>query len=403
MEAPLVCEDLFSPEALADPYPLYARLRERGPVHLLPGLGLHLVVRHAEVLRALDDPATFSSNLAALISAGAGGAEVLDMGGAAVDVLATVDPPRHTPQRASVAPAFARRTMAGLTDEIEELLADRVAALAGRGGGDWMAEVAGPVPVAVISRILGLPADDAERITAWSDAAIELLSGRADADRMLHLGVEILHFMDYLDTRIRQAADQPCGGLLDSLARDETLAGDERVAMALQLVTAGAESTTSLIGATALALADDPALADTLRADPALIDAFVEETLRLQSPFRGHFRVTTRDTELGGVHLPAGSRLMLAWGAVNRDPDAFPDPDRLDLHRPAIRSHTAFGRGIHFCIGAHLARLEAALAVKALLDAGPLHRTAPARYVPSLMVRRLTGLEVSFGPGRDGL
>ncbi|GAB2844223.1 hypothetical protein GCM10022221_49430 [Actinocorallia aurea] len=111
---------------------------------------------------------------------------------------------------------------------------------------------------------------------------------------------------------------------------------------------------------------------------------------------------TTRDTELGGVRLPAGSRLMLARGAANRDPDAFPDPDpdRLDLHRPAIRSHTAFGRGIHFCVGARLARLEANLAVKALLDAEPFHRTAPTRYVPSLMVRRLTRLDLAFS-GQD--
>lgn len=396
METPVITEDLFSPEVLADPHPLYARLRARGPVHLLPGLGLHLVVRHEQVLQALEDPAVFSSNLAALIAAGAGGPEVVDMGGAAVDVLATVDPPSHTPQRAAVAPAFTRRTTAGLTEEIEDLLAPRVAALAARGGGDWMAEVAAPVPVAVISLLLGLPEADASRITAWSDAAVELLSGQADTDRLLHLGVEILHFMAYLDTQLRRAAEQPSGGLLGTLARDETLAPDERIAMALQLVTAGAESTSSLIGSAALALADDPALADALRADPGLIEPFVEETLRLQSPFRGHFRLTTRDTELGGVHLPAGSRIMLAWGAVNRDPDAFPDPDRLDLHRPAIKSHTAFGRGIHFCIGAHLARLEARLAIKALLDAGLFHSTAPAQYVPSLLVRRLTRLHLAF-------
>ncbi|TDB96931.1 cytochrome P450 [Actinomadura sp. 7K534] len=397
MNAPMINEDLFSTEALADPYPVYERLRERGPVHLLPELGLHLVVRHEQVLQALDDPATFSSNLAGLLTAGgADGPRLMDMGGAAVDVLATADPPAHTPQRGAVAPTFGKRNVAELTGRIQELLAPRVTALATAGGGDWMAQVAGPVPVLVISRILGLPEDDAAQITAWSDAAIELLGGLADTDRTMQLAVEILDLMEYMDQRITAAAARPRGGLLDALAADETLTQPERVAMAAQLVTAGSESTTSLIGATAHALANDPALADRLRDYPDQIEAFVEETLRLESPFRGHFRVTTRATILGGVHLPAGTRLMLLWGAANRDPAAYSDPAALDLHRPAIRSHTAFGRGIHFCIGAHLARLEAILAVKALLGQGSFHATSTTRHLPSLMTRRLARLDLAF-------
>ncbi|QKG20039.1 cytochrome P450 [Actinomadura verrucosospora] len=402
MKAPAVSEDLFSPEALADPHPRYQRLRERGPVHLLPDLGLHLVVAHEQVLRALEDPAVFSSNLAGLLAAGPGGTDFVDMGGAAVDVLATVDPPRHTGQRATVAPAFTRRTVAELSGQIQDLLHPRVTALARRGGGDWMAEVAAPVPVLVISRILGLPESDADQITAWSDAAIELLSGLAGPDRMRHLAEQILQVMRYLDERLTRAAARPCGGLLDTLAQDRTLTQDERVQMALQLVTAGSESTTSLLGAAARTLADDQDLAGRLRDDPDQIEAFVEETLRLHSPFRGHFRVTTRDTELGGVHLPARSRLMLLWGAVNRDPAAFSAPHTLDLDRSAIKSHTAFGRGIHFCIGAHLARLEAVLAVRILLDQGAFHATSPAQYVPSLMIRRLTHLNLAFTPSNAG-
>lgn len=396
MRAPVASEDLFSPEALTDPYPRYERLRERGPVHLLPELGLHLVVRHEQVLQALDDPDVYSSNLVGLLVVEPNGPRVLDTTGAAVDVLATVDPPRHSRQRAAVQPTFARSRVAELTGYIRDLLRPRVEAMVERGGGDWMAEVAAPLPVLVISRILGLPESDAEQITGWSDAAVELLSGLADAERMLRLSVEMLEFMRYLDARLTAAAARPCGGLLDALARDRELSQDERVQMALQLVTAGSESTTSLIGSAARMLADDPALADRLRESPDLIEPFVEETLRLESPFRGHFRVTTRDTELGGVHLPAGSRLMLLWGAVNRDPAAFASADTLDLDRPAIKSHTAFGRGIHFCIGAHLARLEAQLAVRALLEHSPIRPPAPAEYVPSLFVRRLARLELTF-------
>ncbi|MFA1544252.1 cytochrome P450 [Actinomadura monticuli] len=398
MKAPLITEDLFSPEALADPYPAYTRLRERGPVHLLPQLGLHLVVRHAQVLQALDDPATFSSNLAGLLTAGTAGPELMDMRGAAVDVLATADPPVHTPQRAAVAPVFGRRNIAELTGRIQDLLLPRITALAEGGGGDWMARVAAPVPVLTISAILGLPESDAERITAWSDTAIELLSGLAGPDRLAQITIEILDFMRYLDQQLTAAAAHPRGGFLDALAADEALTRDEQVAMALQLVTAGSESTASLIGATAHALANDPALADRLREDPDQIAEFVEETLRLESPFRGHFRVTTRDTALGGVDLPAGSRLMLLWGAANRDPHVYPRPGALDLSRPAIRSHAAFGRGIHFCIGAHLARLETVLAVQTLLAQGPFHLTAPTQHVPSLMTRRLARLDLAFTP-----
>ncbi|MGW1996274.1 cytochrome P450 [Embleya sp. NPDC001921] len=148
-------------------------------------------------------------------------------------------------------------------------------------------------------------------------------------------------------------------------------------------------------------LAADARLQERVRADDALVAALVEEAVRLESPFRGHFRVTTRATELGGVHLPEGARLMLLWGAANRDAAAFPRPDTLDLDRPAAKAHTSFGRGIHFCVGAHLARLETTVALRALPAATDHIAPAPdsePTYVPSTFVRRLAHLPLTLTP-----
>ncbi|QDY75540.1 cytochrome P450 [Streptomyces qinzhouensis] len=409
--APVLADDLFAPAALDDPYPLYERLRAAGPVHFLPALGLHLVVRHAEVLAALDDPATYSSHLVGLLYAGEDGVSLLAAGGpdgGGADVLATADPPAHTGHRRIVQQGFGRGRVAELRADVERLVAPRVAALVAAGGGDWMAGLATPLPVLVISRILGLPDADAGRLTAWSDAAVELLGGLAGPERTGGLALEIVAFTEYLHGRLDAAGRVPAGGLVDEIAAaraDGRLSRDEAAGLLLQLVTAGSESTTSLLGSAVRMLAADPALQDRVRTEPALLEAVIEEALRLESPFRGHFRVTTRDAELGGVHLPEGARLMLLWGAANRDPGAFEGPDLLDPGRSAVRSHTAFGRGLHFCLGAHLARLEAMAALSALLDA-TVRIALPSgdrpSYVPSMFVRRLDRLPLLLTPAPDG-
>lgn len=397
-------DDLFAPGALDDPYPLYERLRAAGPVHFVPRLGLHLVVRHAQVVEALDDPTTYSSNLVGLLYAGDDGVALLDTGGAGSgsDVLATADPPAHTAQRRLVQGTLSRRTVGGLRDDIAAIAGPRVASLAAAGGGDWMSAVATPLPVLMIGRLLGLPEEDVPRLTAWSDAGVELLSGLADGDRMAELAVEIFGFMTYLRERLEEARSTPTGSLTGFVAAawtDGLLSADEATSMLLQLVTAGSESTTSLIGSAVRMVAADPDTQRRLRADAGLIDALVEEAVRLESPFRGHFRVTTRETTLGGVQLPAGARLMLLWGAANRDDTVFPHPDTLDLARPAPKSHLSFGRGIHFCVGAHLARLEATVAIRTLLDATSwiaLPEPDGPAYVPSMFVRRLARLPLVF-------
>jgi cytochrome P450 len=175
---------------------------------------------------------------------------------------------------------------------------------------------------------------------------------------------------------------------------------DEAVGMLLQMLSAGTDTTTSLIGRGARFLAEHDDVQDQLRDDPARIPTFVEEILRVDGPFRFHYRAARHDTELGGVRIPAGARLMLMWAAANLDEVTAPDPARVDLDRTGKKSHFAFGRGIHFCIGAPLARLEARVALEQLLVRTTqirLDPDHPPRYRPTIFLRRLADLDVLFG------
>jgi cytochrome P450 family 144 len=399
--------DLFSPAALEDPYHLYARLRRDSPVFELPGTGMHLVTRHRDVLEVVGRPEDFSSNLTALLYTGGSGSATLVESSpgenAAVDVLATADPPAHTAHRRMVSRTFSTGAVAALEPALYDLVAGRVDDALPAGRIEWMGTVAGPIPILVVSRLLGLPEDDVVRLQQWSEAGIELLGGVATPARMVELSREIAAFMEYLHQRVGDATISPGDDVMGDVARAVD-AGDvdelEAASLAMQLVIAGSESTTSLTGTGARILAERAHLQDRLRGEPGLVPAFVEEVLRLESPFRGHFRVTTRDTELAGVELAAGTRLMLVWGAANRDPDAFDRPDEVWLERPNPKAHVGFGWGIHHCVGAPLARLEARVAIETLLartrSFALAPNAAPPHHLASLFVRRLASLNLTL-------
>lgn len=396
MQAPAVNDDLFSPTALADPYPVFERLRGAAPIHLLPEQGLHLVVGHDAVRAVLADPDTFSSNIVEVLQVADDQVSASEAG--AVDVLATADAPTHTFHRKLVSPAFSRRRVGELADRIDRLIDDRLVPALGSDAFDWMATIASPVPVLMIGELLGLPAADADRLQQWSDTAVEMLSGLVTPDRLTEVTASIMEFMAYLAAQLDTALRSPCGGLIDAVAievAEGRMTPEHANILLVQLVTAGSESTTSLIGTAARMVAGDAVLQRELRDDPARIPALIEEAVRLDSPFRGHYRVTTADAVIEGVELPAGSRLMLLWGAANRDDRVFDAPDAIDLDRPNPKVHNSFGHGIHFCIGAHLARLEATRAIIRLLESTGSVTLPPdyaADYVPSLFIRRLAQL-----------
>jgi hypothetical protein len=355
-------------------------------------------------------PETYSSNLVAvLFSREDSGPEVVRLsshGPKPVDVLATVDAPSHTRQRKLVNPAFAPRRVAALEPAVRQLAQELIEPLARRGRTDWMEELARPLTMTLIADLLGLPRADIPRLRSWSNDGSSILSGINTAQELARYGRSVMEFNRYLAARFDDASGDPRDDVLGTLVRattawNEALSTDEVVAILLQLVIAGNESTASLIGSAARLLLEHPQLEARLRRDPSLIPSFIEEALRLESPFQAHFRLVQSDTKLADVMLPAGSQLMLLWGSGNRDERVFSRPDEVDLERESLRAHLGFGMGIHHCIGAALARLEARVALETLLVSTKTIRMDPAhpiRHRPSVHMRQLEGLPLELEP-----
>jgi cytochrome P450 family 144 len=394
--APADSLDVFDPRHIDNPNRLYQMLRTSAPVHRVGDTDFSLVSSWDLVNEAVRRTDDFSSNLTAVLVRGPAGTSStfeMDTLGSAMHVLATADDPAHAAQRRIVAPAIGQRLKA-----LEPMVTDLVAHLWSEhlcdGRIEWVSGMADRLPLAVVGRLLGLPDDDLPQLLSWAYDSTEMLGGLVDGDRMEQLVTSTVELAGYMYAKLQSARDEPREDVLGVLAAAVDageFTQDVGVLILLQLIGAGGESTAALTANAARLLATDAELQDRLRAEPALIDTFLEEALRLESPFRGHQRHVTTDTSLGGVDLPAGSHLMLMWGAANRDPANFAEPDRVDLERKGSRAHLAFGKGAHFCIGAALARMEARATIQVLLTHSTrvsLAENDEPRWVPSIMVRR---------------
>jgi cytochrome P450 len=401
--------DPFDPDVVQEPHAFFAALRREAPLYRMPNGAYHLITRYRDVRDAALAPEVYSSNLVAVMMQGVEAPELLAIGGGAgrVDVLATADPPVHARQRKLSNKAFSMRRVAGLEPAIRALAESRVGAILPRGGArwsaaDWVREVAVPLPMTVIAGLIGLPGEDIPQLKRWSDSAIAILSGiNTPAQLAAHIA-QVGQLAEYFGRRVDEAAQAPKDDTLGDLVRategSEALTREEVIAILLQILTAGNETTTSAIGSALLLLLENPDVERRIRADGALLEPFIEEVLRLESPLHGHFRLVRRDTEVAGAPLAAGSRVMLLWGAANRDEREFPNPGAIDLARPNAKAHLAFGIGIHHCIGAALARLETRVVLETLLARTSALRLADRKivHVPSLLVRSLASLPVEL-------
>jgi hypothetical protein len=409
-EAPEGAFDFSRPEFRRDPYPTYRRLRESAPVHCVEAgrARFWVLTRYADVSAVLRDPRMSVERMfppAPPPVAPGVPIETLHPVVRALRVVSRVmlfrDPPDHTRLRGLVARAFTPRMVEALRPRIAAMLDELLAPIADGAAFDVVAELAEPLPILVIAELLGLPAGDRKDLKRWSDDLAAMLDGSIAAqhfDRALKSGVEVIAYLrEHLAARRRAPREDLLSAMLAARDSAEILDEEEILATALLVMGAGHETTTNLIGNAVLALLRHPEELARLRRAPELGGTAVEEFLRFDSPVQATSRVARTAYEVHGRTIPAGEEIGLLLGAANRDPEVFPGPDRLDLGRGESR-HLSFGLGIHFCLGANLARMEAQLAVAGLLARAP--RLAPAcgedalEWRPGWLLRGLVRLPV---------
>lgn len=394
--------EFFSDEAIQDPYPLFDRMRADAPVHRIGDSVFYAVSGWDAVLEAVDRVEDFSSNLTAtMVFHEDGTVTPFDMGppGDSMHALATADDPIHAMHRKILLPHLSAKRIR-VIEEFAAQTADRLWEENLRDGRiEWMSAIANRLPMMVVCKLLGLPADDVDKLIRLGYATTTLLDGVVAAEQLELAGLAAMELSGYVIEHFEKASGKPESALMADLAArcaSGELAQLPALGIMLTLFSAAGESTASLLGSAAWILTDRPAIQRQLRENPELLSAFIEETLRFEPPFRGHYRHVWRDTTLAGVEVPAGAHLLLMWGAANRDPTHFEDPNEFRLDRAAAKSHVSFGRGVHFCVGAALARLEAHIALRMLLERTSwIDATDIGDWLPSILVRRRDRLQLA--------
>lgn len=394
---------LFDDRFIQDPYPLYARMHAEGPVHRIGESDFHAVTGWNAVNEAVTRCDDFSSNLTATMMRNPDGTVgTFPMGklGGPTQALATADDPSHAVHRKALLPHLAAKRIRSIESYVADTSAHIWDTRVQHGRIEWMGAMANRLPMMIVGRIIGVPDEDTDQLIRWGCAATQFVEGLVTEEQLTAAGIAVMELSAYISGQFQQASANPRDNLLGDLATAAVTGElDEFTALAMMitLFSAGGESTASLIGSAAWILATHPTIERRVRERPELLGPFLEEVLRFEPPFRGHYRHVVDDTELAGVELRAGSRLLLMWGAANRDPAHFDDPDEFRLDRPGGRAHLTFGKGVHFCVGAALARLEAMVVIRELLErTAVVEAVGTGRWLPSLLVRRLEHLELTL-------
>lgn len=391
----LTASNLLRPSILDDPYGFYRALRDQAPVWAVPGTDVVTVATFELISEAVGRPQDFSSNISSLLYRDDDGLPArLDFGGTAPPTLATADPPLHTTHRKAVFPELVARRMLTLEGDIRALCADTIEKALGDDSFEFMSTVGNVVPITVVAKLIGFRDINPMQLLEAAFDSTAMIGGTMTLDRLTELVTRIGAIQEWIRLQVAGTSDSDDDGILLAVRRAldaGTLQEGEVQIILHTLLSAGGETTSSLVGNAVRLLADDQALQQRLREKPELIDAFVEEALRLESPFRQQMRSIPHDTSLGGVDIPGGSTVVLLFGSANRDLAQFDDPDVVDLDRASPRRHLAFGHGIHYCVGAALARIEAKAVLTTLLDRTSefaVDSTDAPRWAESFLVRR---------------
>jgi cytochrome P450 len=387
---------LLPPEMRTNPYPIYAAMRENQPVMCVEPIGIWTVFRYDDVKTVLSDQARFSSSP---FPPGAGGGGETNTGS-----MITTDPPRHTKLRGLITRAFTPGAVNALEPRITAIAHELLDGVIARGEMDLVQDLSYPLPVIMIAEMLGIPAEDRDRFKHWSDEVVAsadtFLGGAVDADRRTHD-----EMAEYFRGVIAHRRQHPGNDLISSLLAAEVdgqrLSEREVFDFCWLLLVAGNETTTNLIGNAVLTLLEHPDDLARLRQDRSLVPPALEEVLRYRSPVQAMFRIAREDVELGGQTIRGGQRVVAMIGSANRDEARFPEAERFDISR-SPNPHIAFGQGVHFCLGAPLARLEAKVALNAILDRlHDLERANDAELEPArgVIVHGVASLPVRFRPG----
>jgi cytochrome P450 len=408
----------FDPAIQQCPHQYYRAMQATGDaVFHVPGTDIYLVTRHDLIVPLLRDTATFSSNFGSAGEMPRGDVierikAVLATGWPQVPTMLTIDPPYHTRYRGTVAPYFTPKRMAELREPVAAIVARLIDGWIDRGSIEFVREFAVPLPIEAIAHVLNVPADRMDDFKRWSDDSIANIGTSISDDERVAAFEGIVEFQHYFAEQLERRRTEPAGDLMSDLVQAEIdtdeggrrpLTMPEMLSIVQQLLVAGNETTTKSLTEGVKLLAEHPAQWAALKADPSGRAAVVaEEVLRLSTPTQGMFRVATRDTEIEGCPVPKGARVMLVYSAANRDPSVWGDePDGFDPDRTNLKEHLAFGKGIHFCLGAPLSRVEMQVAFEQLaqrLDTISLDDTNTFEYHPSFVLRGLKRLDLSFTP-----
>jgi len=401
-------KSFFHPDVLTSPFAFYQEHLATEPVYHDKATGLYLVLSHKLVSEATSRTDEFSNNFQAVLS-GARSEDpevkaILDEGWPQVDTLLTADPPVHTRFRKLVNLAFSAPRVNKLEAHIREIARDLIDKMLANDEIEFVRDFAMPLPIRMISEQLGLTHEEPETIKRWTDAFVDRLGGMVPKERELQCAREVVEFQHAIKAQMDLRRANPTDDLLSDLVHaqidgERPLDDGELLSIVQQLLVAGNETTTATLAEGIILLARNPSELAKAQADPKIIPNMVEEMLRLASASSGIWRVMKADAELGGVTLPKGAMVMMRYAAANRDPERYEEPDRFLADRANARTHLAFGRGIHMCVGNMLSRKEMTVAFEELLpriSGITLTDEAAIAYPPNMMLRGPVSVPVRF-------